>query len=88
MKILIGFKWIDAKRRTWEVYKRMPFGRFMVRTTDLSRVGEMRGIDIKAEVAANDPTVDPLTEKEIDDIMEYAMSGGRRGGMKPRRSKP
>lgn len=36
----------------------------------------------------NDPTVDPLTEKEIDDIMEYAMSGGRRGGMRPRRSKP
>lgn len=28
-----------------------------------------------------------LVEK-IDDIMEYAMTGGRHGGMKPRRSKP
>ena len=88
MKIAVGIKWIDAKGRTWEVCDRLPFGRFRVRTSVMSRVGEMRGTDIEAEIVSNNPAVDPLTEKEIDDIMEYATSGGRRGGMKPRRSKP
>ena len=49
-KIHVGTTWRDAKGRTWEVVERLPFGKFRVRTTDRTRVGEMRGRDIE-EVA-------------------------------------
>jgi hypothetical protein len=47
--ITIGHNWKDAKGRTWEVIERLPFGMFRVRTTDLSRTGEMSGKAIRGE---------------------------------------
>lgn len=50
MRVTVGIKWKDSKGRTWEVFERMPFGMFKVRTTDLSRLGEMSGRAITAHL--------------------------------------
>ena len=46
-KVHVGMTWTDTKGRAWEVVERLPFGKFRVRTTDRTRVGEMRGSDIE-----------------------------------------
>jgi hypothetical protein len=43
--IKVGSTWKDAKGRTWEIIEKMPFGRCRVRTTDRTRVGEMKLAD-------------------------------------------
>ncbi len=49
-KIGVGTKWTDSKGREWEVYERLPFGKFKVRTTDKSRLGELKTNDIRAAI--------------------------------------
>ena len=44
----VGYTWTDAKGRTWEIIERLPFGMFRVRTTNMSRVGELSGREIRA----------------------------------------
>lgn len=51
MQIGVGTSWKDAKGRIWEVFERMPFGMFRVRTADLSRIGEMSGRAIAAHLS-------------------------------------
>lgn len=34
------------------------------------------------------PDADPLTTEEIDAVVKFATSGGKEGGMKPRKPKP
>lgn len=48
---LVGSTWIDEKGRTWEVVEMASVGIYMVRTTDLSRVGEMTAASIRAAIA-------------------------------------
>lgn len=50
MRVFVGTTWTDSRGRTWEVFERLPFGMFKVRTTDLSRVGEMSGRAIIAHL--------------------------------------
>ena len=50
MRVTVGTTWTDSRGRTWEVFERLPFGMFKVRTTDLSRVGEMSGRAIIAHL--------------------------------------
>ena len=51
IQVAVGTKWTDAKGRTWEVIEDLHFGRFRVRTTDFSRLGEMQGASIRKNVA-------------------------------------
>lgn len=50
MTIAVGTSWQDASGRTWEVVERLPFGMFRVRTSDMSRIGEMSGRAILAHL--------------------------------------
>ena len=49
--MIIGTKWDDETGREWEVYNILAFGKAVVRTTDMNRVGEMRLVDVRKEVA-------------------------------------
>jgi hypothetical protein len=48
--IKVGMKWEDAKGFQWEVFENLFFGKWRVRRADGSRVGEMSGKEIHAEL--------------------------------------
>jgi hypothetical protein len=52
-----------------------------------SSLRPMTRAEAEKAISEADPNAEPLSEKEIDDIIEFATSGGKRGGMKPRKKK-
>lgn len=48
--IKVGMTWEDSKGFKWEVFENLFFGKWRVRRSDGSRVGEMSGKEIRAEL--------------------------------------